>query len=88
MFPTICEDDLCDLGHLYEGESHFHLGTYCCYYEFAGKISAGEAMRIGIELHADNYASPRPEWFEVTWDGQWSSESAEMQQHVKIAKTR
>lgn len=52
------------------------------------QLSAGQTMRYGLEVVSDQFASPKLQVFEVSWNGQWSENVGEMPQNLQIREVR
>jgi hypothetical protein len=83
LLPTVSESDTCDLGSIDEGSGRFRLSTYITPNNFRGYLSGGEAMRVTVVASVYNCTSP-PLMIEISWDGQWSTDLADMQRHLVI----
>lgn len=85
LLPTIANsDDRCDLGYLNAGADKFILSTFFMPTYLKGHISKGESCRVYIKAFAENYESKKPLVIEISWDGQWEADSAEMQKHLVV----
>lgn len=76
-----------DFGFLIDGSGKFVpalLGALP--HNFRGYVSAGEEVRYGVELIADNFASRKLHYFDVRWDGKWSDDDDEMRLHLTVAR--
>jgi hypothetical protein len=62
--PTITKEDILDLGCIVKGK--FMLRFYAYPNNFCGFIIPGEAMRVEIEIFADNFCSKKVHIFEIT----------------------
>ena len=47
-------------------------------------VRAGETMRYGPEIVSDNFVSRELQLFEVTWNGEWSTNPDEMAKNLEI----
>jgi hypothetical protein len=75
-----------DFGRLEEGATRFLPVLYSYSNNFNGFVGKNEAVRYELELDATNFFSPRPQVFEVAWDGQWSTDPEAMQHHLRITE--
>ena len=89
LFPTISDDDQCDLGFLDQNATEFRLATYVAPLHFPWSVAANQAIQVTIVAKAHNGRS-EPLVVEVAWDGVWSSNLAEMKKHliVKLSEAR
>ena len=51
-------------------------------------LRAGETMRYGFEIVSDHFVSPKPQVFEVAWNGQWSNNLDEMAKNLQIREIK
>jgi len=84
LLPNIVRDDICDLGFVDENTGEFKLSLYIYPSNFRGSISANQTIRISLIASADNFVSKSPYVLEIFWDGNWSSDLEEMQNHIVI----
>jgi len=82
--PSIRDRMICDLGYIIEGESHFKPSLYIYPNNFKGFVGANEAVRLILKIQAENFTSKRPHVIEVHWDGQWSTDMEQMQNHLVV----
>jgi hypothetical protein len=75
-----------DFGRLVEGSSRFEPRLRHAPNNFDGFVAKGEAMRYELEIDASNFTSPRPQVFEVAWDGEWNAEPEQMERHLRITE--
>jgi hypothetical protein len=47
-------------------------------------VRSGNTMRYSVEIISDQYASPKPQVFEVSWNGEWSESVDQMANHLTI----
>ncbi len=83
---TITKEQVLDFGRIVEGNNRFEPVLYAYANNFQGFVQAGEAVRYFLEVDASNFVSPRPQVFEVAWDGEWHFESENMEHHLRIAE--
>lgn len=82
--PKIRDQKVCDLGYIVQGESHFKPSL--CFYpnNFRGFVTANDAVRLGLQIEAENFTFKTPYVVEINWDGAWTSELEEMERHLVI----
>jgi hypothetical protein len=80
---TIRREQVLDLGTL-PPNGIFTLGAHLFPANFDGHVGAGQVLRFGLEIVADNFVSPALQVFEVEWNGMWSPDAAEMAKNVQI----
>ena len=68
---TISKELILDFGSLVEGESQFTPRLRGIPNNFDGYVKKGEAIRYELEIEASNFASERPQAFEVAWDSEY-----------------
>ena len=83
--PNIRDSRLCDLGFVIEGEDHFRPSLYFYPNNFGGFVRAGDTVRFGLEVRAENFTSESPHVIEVSWDGQWTEDIDKMKLHLDIS---
>jgi len=81
---TIHHKQILDFGIMTEGEQKFVPKLYSYSNNFRGVIAAGEAIRYSLEIVSDAYVSEKYQVFEVAFDGVWSANPTEMQNHLRI----
>lgn len=86
--PTIATEDICDLGFLDEDAEKFALSLYVVPNNFQGYVSAGESMIVYLKASGDNFESKSPLVLEISWDGKWSADMNEMQQHLIVKEVK
>ena len=82
--PSVRESKVCDLGSLGENEQLFKPSLYFYPNNFTGFINPNQAVRYGIRVTAENFTAGKAIVIELSWDGQWSSDMAEMERHLVI----
>jgi hypothetical protein len=86
--PTVFNEDFCDFGRVAEGGQSFELALYIYPMNFQGKVRPGETLRVGVRVEARNSSSRQPAFFDVTWDGHWTTDMDVMSQHLRITPVR
>lgn len=84
LAPNISDKRNCDLGHLAESENVFKPELYFVPNNFRGFVTPNHAIRYGLRVKAENFSSVMTTVIEVSWDGYWSSDMAEMERHLVV----
>ena len=74
-FARICEDAESVTPRLYEFPN-----------DFQGFVKKDEAVRYQLQIDASNFASRKPQVFEIAWDGVWHPEVEKMEHHLRISE--
>lgn len=82
IMPTITNDHVLDLGCL--TQEGFVITTYATPNNFRGTVRANEAIRVELQLEADNYHSDWRYVYEIIWDGVWPTNEEEIAQHITV----
>lgn len=82
--PRIRDRKICDLGFVVEGDSQFKPSPYFYPHNFRGFVTANDAVRLALEIEAENFTSKIPYVVEICWDGQWTDDLEEMEKHLVI----
>jgi hypothetical protein len=82
-FLSVRHEQLVDFGFLREGQP-FHPYSRLYPSNFDGDLRPGQRMRYWFEVVSDNFASPRLQGFEVSWDGKWTEDLDQLAQHLQI----
>jgi hypothetical protein len=88
QFPTIVQEDVCDLGFLDEGAGRFELAVYAKPNNLKGYVRSREGMRIHITAAGHDVPPSKPLIIEVAWDGVWSANQEEMLRHLVIREVK
>ncbi len=80
---TVRREEPVDFGFLEDGKAFICIGRVIPN-NFEAFLRAGETMRYGLEIVSDNFVSKKPQVFEVTWNGKWSTDPVEMAGHLQI----
>lgn len=83
---TVTKENVLDFGWLIEGAERFNPLLYLYSNDFQGYVEMGQAVRYHLEIDASNFVSPRPQVFEVAWDGEWHYEPERMQHHLRVSE--
>jgi hypothetical protein len=84
QFPTVgATEEACTFAHLIEGERFLVLSPYITPNNFVGCVGANERMVIEVAAVSD-VADSAPLFLEISWNGQWSNDSAQMLYNVVI----
>jgi hypothetical protein len=51
---------------------------------FEGMVRADDAVRYGLEVVSDQFVSQKLQVFEVSWNGKWSTDPAELEKYLAI----
>lgn len=86
QFVTITSDRILDLGHVIQALGVFRPAVRILPNNFKGLVAADEAIRYGLWVDATNYCSSEPTFFEVSWDGKFSTDPTTFSQHFVIKK--
>lgn len=81
---TVTSMQVLDFGAVFESEKRFRPLLYSTPNNFAGYVSAGEAVRYELSVEGDNYSSPSYHVFEVAWDGKFEFEPEKMENHLRV----
>jgi hypothetical protein len=81
---TITKEQILDFGKIGENDGKFSPALRTITNNFGGYVATGEAVRYHLEIDGSNFASTRPQIFEVAWDGQWHHEPETMSNHLTI----
>ena len=84
LFPTISDNDQCDLGYLDQHATEFKLAVYVAPFNFPGVVAANEAIRVTVVAKAHNGQS-KPLVVEIAWDGVWSADPTQMKKHLVVS---
>ena len=49
---------------------------------FEGYVKKGEVLRFGLRVFAENYTLHKVYYFEVAWDGEWTENLTELENHL------
>lgn len=82
IMPTITSDRILDLGFL--TQEGFTVTTYVTPNNFRGTVRANEAIRIELQVEADDYHSDRRYSYEIGWDGTWTADATQLAQHISV----
>jgi len=82
--PSIRDDKTCDFGFLTEGSPEFQPSLYFYPNNFNGFIKSGESVRFGIGIEAYNFTSDNMILVEVSWDGNFTTNLDEMENHLVV----
>lgn len=85
QYPTIGPEEICTFGNLIKGQN-FILSPYVKPNNFVGFITPNQNMLIEVQAVADNVES-RSLYIEISWDGKWSEDTKQMQQHLVVKET-
>lgn len=80
--PVIIRDHVLDLGCL--TQDGFRITTYATPNNFRGTVGAHEAIRVELQIVADDYYSDRVYVYEIAWDGVWAADLSVLAQHVSV----
>lgn len=78
------KEAIVDFGCLIEGRSRFEPHLHHAANNFNGYVAKGEALRYEVEIDAANFTSPKPQIFEVAWDGEWDPAPEQMERHLRV----
>jgi hypothetical protein len=81
---TVSDIETCDLGFLDQNADRFRLSTLVMPNNVKGYVRSGEAIRIRIIASGQNTTSSKPLFIEIAWDGVWSANKEEMQNHLVV----
>jgi hypothetical protein len=84
---SVGREELVDFGFLEESSS-FQATARVYPNNFDGLVRAGEAVRYGLEIISDQFASKQPQVFEVCWDGEWIADPDRMAGHLRIREVQ
>jgi len=84
LAPNISDQKNCDFGHLSESERVFIPELYIIPNNFRGYVAPNQAVRYSLRVKAENFTSGKTTVFEVSWDGNWSSDMVEMERHLVV----
>lgn len=82
IMPTITKKDVLDLGYIVNKK--FILRTYITPNNFEGFIKPGQTMRVKLEILADNFSSPKPYIFEISFEETSEVELQKIKKFVKV----
>lgn len=82
--PTLRNERICDLGYLAQGNSHFKPSLYFYPNNFKGFVGAGDSVRLGIIVNAENFTSAKSFVVEISWDGKWDTDLDQMEKHLVV----
>ncbi len=82
QYRTIGPDEICTYANLVKGKN-FLLSPYIVPNNFVGFITSNQKMLIEVQAVADNSES-KPLFIDISWDGQWSDDTNQMQQHLVV----
>lgn len=82
--PTVVKKDRLDLGYIVDKE--FRLRTYAVPNNFRGFISAGQTLRISLEISADNFYSKEPQVYTITFGETNEVELQNIKNFVRVSK--
>ncbi|MBI5291053.1 MAG: hypothetical protein HY872_04145 [Chloroflexi bacterium] len=82
--PSVSDRKICDFGCLAEKDRLFKPSLYFYPNNFTGFVGANQAVRYSIRVVAENFNSGKAIVVEVSWDGLWSSDMAEMERHLVV----
>ena len=85
QYPTLGPEEICTFGNLIKGQN-FVLSPYVKPNNFVGYIQQNQKMLIEIQAVADN-AESRSLCIEISWDGKWSEDTKQMQQHLVVKES-
>ena len=71
-YINLLKDNVLDFGKVIEGEKIFLPILHSYTNNFKGFVHPDETLRFGLEIISENYVSPKPQIFEVYWNGQWN----------------
>jgi hypothetical protein len=83
---TITKQSVLDFGRISEVDTRFLPLLYVYPNDFRGSVEKDQAVRYFLEIDATNFVSPRPQVFEVAWDGEWDFDPEKMEQHFRISE--
>jgi hypothetical protein len=84
LAPNISDQKNCDFGHLSENEMVFKPELYIIPNNFRGYVTPNQTVRYSLRVKAENFTSGKTIVFEVSWDGNWSNDMAEMERHLVV----
>lgn len=83
-YVTIRGEHIFDFGILRQGDDHFRPVLLSYTNNFQGFVHANEVVRFGLQIISDNFVSPRPQVFEVAWNGGWDDDLDRMALNLQI----
>jgi len=81
---TVGGIETCDLGFLDQGSDRFRISALIVPNNVHASVRANEAIRVQIAATGQNVTSSKPLFLEIAWDGNWTANREEMQQHLVI----
>jgi hypothetical protein len=84
----VLDESRCDFGCVKEFEQVFRPVTVLVPNNFKGVVGKGECFRYEVVATGQNVLSPAPTVFEVSWDGQWTTNQEDMQRHLVIREVK
>lgn len=88
VVQTIADERIFDLGFLFKPDANGNTAFQPRWYEQPFKqdylVDAGQAVRYHLEIVGENFHCRKTFGFEVAWDGQWSEDLDELQNHLRI----
>jgi hypothetical protein len=82
--PTFRHKKICNLGYLAQDGSHFEPSLYFYPNNFKGFVRAGDSVRLGIGINAENFTSTKSLLVEISWDGKWDTDLNQMERHLVV----
>jgi hypothetical protein len=81
---TVVRERTIDFGFVQQGADRFVPTLYSTPFNFPGYVHRNESVRYFLQIEADNFSSSAYQVFEVSWDGQWHSDSEQMATHLTM----
>jgi hypothetical protein len=81
---AIEDEQVFDFGLVTEKAKVFIPRLYSMSNNFQGIVAVNQAIRYSLQIVSDTYVSPRYQVFEVAFDGVWTPDRLEMQNHLRI----
>jgi hypothetical protein len=86
LYPVVGSPQTCDLGHIEHGQS-FELTPVFKPHELTYDVAPNQKMIVKVKAVADNAESDAT-YIEISWDGQWSDDTAKMALHLVLKNVK